>query len=75
MRPHRRKDSLPPRVKPVLKLLLDGLSEKEAARKTGLAPSTVHQYVKIIYKRMNVHSRAELLAHWLRKRGDEDALK
>lgn len=57
---------LPPRVRRVLDYLLQGQSEKEAADALGLRPHTVHSYVKILYKRLGVRSRAQLLAWWLR---------
>ena len=55
-------EALPPRVRRVLRCLLDGLSEKEAARALRLTPHTVHSYVKILYQRLGVRSRAQLLA-------------
>jgi len=57
--------SLPPRVRPVLGLLLAGLSEKQAADALGLSRHTVHQYVKTLYKLLRVNSRARLMALWL----------
>jgi len=62
----RAKDGLPPRVRPVLRQLLSGKSEKEIAAQLRLTQNTVHSYVKIIYRRMNVRSRAELLARWVK---------
>lgn len=59
-------ESLPPRLKPVLRLLLDGDAEKQVAAKLGLSPHTVHQYVKVLYKTLGVSSRAELLARCLK---------
>ena len=56
---------LPPRVRPVLALLLRGLSEKQAAERLGLSRHTVHQYVKMLYKLLGVNSRARLMALWL----------
>jgi DNA-binding CsgD family transcriptional regulator len=55
--------SLPRRQHQVLQLLLlDGLSEKEAARVLGISRHTVHVYVKCLYRRFAVHSKAELYA-------------
>ena len=50
-----------------LQLLLSGDSEKEVANKLGLSQHTVHIHVKKIYKRLDVSSRAELMAKCLRK--------
>lgn len=51
----------------VLKWLLDGLSEKEAASKLDLSPHTVHNHVRRIYRTLGVTSRGELLALFVQK--------
>jgi DNA-binding CsgD family transcriptional regulator len=51
-----------PRERDTLDLLLTGASEKSAADRLGLSRHTVHDYVKAIYKRLGVGSRAELMA-------------
>lgn len=43
----------------VLTLLARGLSAPEAAREIGLKPQTVAGYVKVIYQKLHVSSRAE----------------
>jgi DNA-binding CsgD family transcriptional regulator len=53
---------LPPRLKRVLDLLLQGLSEKEVADRAGLTRATAHQYVVELYRRAKVTSRAQLMA-------------
>ncbi len=53
---------LSPRMEQTLRHLLDGSSEKEVARKLSLSRHTVHVYVKALYRRFAVSSRAELLA-------------
>jgi DNA-binding CsgD family transcriptional regulator len=58
---------LPPRQEQTLRHLLDGDSEKQVARKLELSPHTVHAYVKALYRRFGVSSRAELLAKHLKK--------
>ena len=50
-----------------LQLLLAGDSEKEVATKLNLSIHTVHIHVKKLYKRLDVSSRAELMAKCLRK--------
>lgn len=59
---------LSPRLRQVLGCLLEGDSEKQIAGRLGLTPSTVHQYVKAVYRHFGVHSRAELLVRWIRVR-------
>jgi len=50
---------LSPRETEVLTLLARGLSGPEAAREIGLKPQTVAGYVKVIYQKLHVSSRAE----------------
>lgn len=62
-------DGLPlsPRQRQTLQLLLAGNSEKEIAGQLDLSHNTVHHYVKAIHRHLNVSSRSELLARWVRK--------
>lgn len=41
--------------------LMQGLSEKQTAKKLAISPNTVHHHVHAIYRILSVHSRAELL--------------
>jgi DNA-binding CsgD family transcriptional regulator len=54
-------------LKKVMRLLLEGDSEKQVALKLGLSPHSVHQYVKQLYAQLEVNSRGELLAQWVGK--------
>lgn len=56
---------LPPRLRETLRGLVRGLREKQIAAELGLSEHTVHEYVKAIYRRAGVSSRAELLARVL----------
>jgi DNA-binding CsgD family transcriptional regulator len=60
-------EALQPRLKRVMKLLLEGDSEKQVAYKLKLSPHTVHEYVKDLYAELGVNSRGELLAQWVGK--------
>ena len=63
---------MPPRLQEVLECLLEGEGEKQAARKLGVTPATFHQYAKAVYRHFGIHSRAELMARWVRlARGKE----
>ncbi len=53
---------LPPRLSQTLTLLLQGDSEKQVAIKLKLSRHTIHGYVKALYRRYEVQTRAELLA-------------
>lgn len=50
------------RMREVLVGLLDGRSEKQVADALQLSRHTVHAYVKVLYRRYRVNSRAELLS-------------
>jgi DNA-binding CsgD family transcriptional regulator len=58
---------LSPRQRQTLIALLEGDSEKEVALRLGLSVNTVHEYVTSLYRHFGVSSRAELLAHFLRR--------
>jgi DNA-binding CsgD family transcriptional regulator len=58
-------ESLPPRLRPVLRRLLAGDAEKQVALKLGLSPHTVHAYAKTLYRTFGVNSRGELLAQFI----------
>jgi DNA-binding CsgD family transcriptional regulator len=58
---------LSPRERQTLELLLNGDGEKQIASRMKISQHTVHGYVKSVYRRFNVSSRAELLSLWVRK--------
>jgi DNA-binding NarL/FixJ family response regulator len=58
-------DLLTPAQRPVLKLLLDGLSEREVAEHLGLSPHTVHNHARAIYRKLCIHKKSELFRHLL----------
>ena len=64
---HLCREGLSKRLGETLSLLLEGRSEKEAARHLGLSPRTVHDYVTTLYEHFRVNSRAELLAYFIRR--------
>lgn len=55
-----------PREREVFESMLGGHSVKEIARRIGVKEQTVSGYVKVIYRRLGVHSRGELMARYLR---------
>jgi DNA-binding CsgD family transcriptional regulator len=59
--------NLAPRVRQVLRCLLEGDGDKQIAAWLGLTRHTVNQYAKTIFRHFGVQSRAELLARWLRR--------
>ena len=52
--------------KKVLQLLLTEATEKQIAEQLGLAVSTTHSYVTLIFRKFGVRSRAGLMALWLK---------
>jgi DNA-binding CsgD family transcriptional regulator len=60
--------ALSPRLEETLRGLLAGLAEKEIAAHIGISQHTVHDYVKELYARFHVASRAQLLAALLGSR-------
>lgn len=58
---------LSPRETEVLTLLARGLTVAEAARRLGLQPQTVASYVKVIYQKLCVTSRAEATREAVRR--------
>lgn len=59
--------ALAPRVRLVLRCVLEGDSDKQVAARLRISPHTVNQYVKAIYRHFGVTSRPELLARWIRR--------
>ena len=55
-------DTLPPRQREVLVLLLRGDAPKQIAPSLGVSVHTVNEYIKEIHRHFDVSSRAELLA-------------
>ena len=54
--------ALPPRLRRLLALMLEGGSEKSIAGALGLSAHTIHTYVKQLYRAVGVGSRAELMS-------------
>jgi LuxR family maltose regulon positive regulatory protein len=54
--------TLSQRESAILKLIADGLSNKEIARDLAIAPETVKSHVKHIFTKLNVERRAQAVA-------------
>ena len=52
---------LPPRLAKIARLVVSGCTDKQIASQIGLTFATVRTYVRQIYRRLNVHSRVELV--------------
>jgi DNA-binding NarL/FixJ family response regulator len=55
------------REREVLTLLSKGLVDKEIAQSLRISVWTVHDYVKSLFERLNVHTRTEAVARFLEK--------
>ena len=62
-------DDLSPRENEVLKLVADGLVNKEIAMELGISVQTVRVHVKHIYEKLHIRSRVEA-ANWYRESHD-----
>jgi DNA-binding NarL/FixJ family response regulator len=56
---------LSPREKEVLAMLSKGYSNKEIASNLSLSVETIHGYLKHVYEKMHVRSRAEAVAKYM----------
>jgi DNA-binding NarL/FixJ family response regulator len=61
---------LSPRETELLALLAKGYSNKEIAGKLSLTLETIQSYLKSVYKKMHVHSRAEAAAKYRTSQGE-----
>src|SRR5262245_3715246 len=58
---------LSPRLRQTLAYLLEGDSEKHVASHLGLSQATTHEYVTALYRHFGVQSRAQLMAHSIKR--------
>jgi DNA-binding NarL/FixJ family response regulator len=65
--PEEMAEALSPRLRDMLGQLMTGAGEKEIADRLGLSPHTAHQYVKTLYRRFKVGSRAQLMVKMQRR--------
>lgn len=60
-------ENLSPREAEVLELLSQGLIYKEISDKLGISYETVHTYIRRIYEKLQVRTRTEAVAKFLRR--------
>jgi DNA-binding NarL/FixJ family response regulator len=60
-------ENLSPREQEVLDLLAQGFLYKEIAEKLGISYETVHTYIRRIYEKLQVRTRTEAVAKFLRR--------
>lgn len=71
-RPSRTSDALSGREQEVLKLVTEGLSNKEIARSLGISPSTVKNHLRNIMEKLHVRNRVEAAIRFLNGNGLAD---
>jgi DNA-binding CsgD family transcriptional regulator len=67
-----RADTLSPRLRQTLACLLEGDSEKQVASRLGVSQATTHEYVTALYRHFGVRSRAQLMAHAIKRSARAD---
>ena len=60
-------ENLSPREQEVLDCLAQGFLYKEIAEKLGISYETVHTYIRRIYEKLQVRTRTEAVAKFLRR--------
>lgn len=60
--------SLPARVREVLSLIAQGLSDDDIAEQLGISKNTVRNHVSVIYNRLQIRKRSAVIV-WARERG------
>ena len=60
-------ENLSPREQEVLDCLAKGFLYKEIAEKLGISYETVHTYIRRIYEKLQVRTRTEAVAKFLRR--------
>ncbi|KNY13106.1 hypothetical protein AKG11_31025 [Shinella sp. SUS2] len=58
---------LPPRITEVVSLIADGLTAKEIAKRLGISPTTIGNYIATAMAITGVHRSTALVATALRK--------
>ena len=58
-----------PRQVEIVELIADGLQDRDIAERLGVSPRTVDSHLQRLYQRYDMHSRAAVVAKWLREGG------
>lgn len=61
---------LSPRQVQILTLIAEGCQDKIIAQRLGMSVRTVDSHLQRLYQRYHVHSRAAMVAKWLREEGE-----
>lgn len=61
-----------PRQVEIVELIADGLQDRDIAERLGVSPRTVDSHLQRLYQRYDMHSRAAVVAKWLREGGQAE---
>lgn len=61
---------LSPRQVQILTLIAEGCHDKAIAQRLGVSARTVDSHLQRLYQRYDLHSRAAIVAKWLREGGE-----
>jgi DNA-binding NarL/FixJ family response regulator len=62
-----------PRQVEIVELIADGLQDRDIAERLGVSPRTVDSHLQRLYLRYDIHSRAAVVAKWLREGGQAES--
>lgn len=61
-----------PRQVEIVELIADGFQDRDIAERLGVSPRTVDSHLQRLYQRYDLHSRAAVVAKWLRESGQAE---
>lgn len=62
--------NLSPRQMQILTLIAEGHPDKDIAQRLGVSVRTIDSHLQRLYQRYGLHSRAAVVAKWLREGGE-----
>ena len=67
--------SLSPRQNQIMELISKGHTDKAIAAELGLSVHTVHNHVRVIYRRLKVNCRVLAVCRWVQSRRSREAIR
>lgn len=61
-----------PRQVEIVELIADGLQDRDIAERLDISVRTVDSHLQRLYQRYDLHSRAAVVAKWLREGGQAE---
>ncbi len=66
--PDKEEHALTKRQKEILRLICDGLTEKDIARSLNVSSFTIHSHIYNMMKKLNIHTKVGLIKYAIKKR-------